>query len=240
MATIIANRKSSVIENLHVVMGFIRAVCPADNVLSREQGKFLASMVNEAIEEIEGNKKRIDHLEQYKAGWISTVNVVNKNTPLLKEFDEYDFIGVAEYIKSLSVPPTKKSDNTIDVSFDIIDGCGRLLFSYDTAKSEQQVKKENAQEVVDTLNKLLRIDPPAIAKLIGQSVNCNAELVKHTVGLEDLPLPERHSFPVSTLGIINALVSPYVIAAAYDNYELAEFVIWDAAIHSDFKCGGAL
>ncbi|HGM5489881.1 TPA: hypothetical protein ACKP1B_001485 [Serratia fonticola] len=129
MATIIAIRTSSVIENLHVVMGFIRAVCPADNVLSREQGKFLAGMVNDAIEEIEGYKKRIDHLEQYKAGWISTVNVVNENTPLLKEFDELDFVGVTEYIKSLSAPPTKKSDNTIDISFDIIDGYGRSLLA---------------------------------------------------------------------------------------------------------------
>lgn len=96
----------------------------------------------------------------------------------------------------------------------------------------------NAQKVVDTLNRLLRIDPQAIVKLIGQSVDCNVELVKHTVGLEDLPLPERHSCTVGTLGIINALVSPCVIAAAYDNCELAEFVIWDATIHSDFKGGG--
>lgn len=102
MVTPIVNRKSSVIENLHVVMGFIRAVCPTDNVLSWEQGKFLAGMVSDAIEEIEANKKRIDHLEEYKAGWLSTVNVVNKTLHPSKAFGEHDFIRVADYLESLS------------------------------------------------------------------------------------------------------------------------------------------
>lgn len=99
-------------------------------------------------------------------------------------------------------------------------------------------QQQNAQKVVDTLNRLLRIDPQAIEKLIGQSVDCNVELVRHTVGLDAIPIPERHSCTVGTLGIINALISPYVIGAAYDNCELAEFVIWDPATHSYLEGGG--
>lgn len=105
MATIIANRKSSVIENLHVVMGFIRAVCPADNVLSREQGKFLAGMVNDAIEELEANKKRTDHLEEYKAGWLSVINACNEAYPHWTPFKESEFLRLADLIKAIAIDP---------------------------------------------------------------------------------------------------------------------------------------
>jgi DNA polymerase III epsilon subunit-like protein len=98
--------------------------------------------------------------------------------------------------------------------------------------------QQNAQKVVDTLNRLLRIDPQAIEKLIGQSVDCNVELVKSITSPEDLPLPKRDDWQVGALGVINALVSPYVIGAAYDNCELAEFVIWCPATHSYLKGGG--
>ncbi|MFZ1871930.1 MAG: 3'-5' exonuclease [Chania sp.] len=97
-----------------------------------------------------------------------------------------------------------------------------------------------AKQVVSILNRLLRIDPQAIEKLISQSVDCNIELVRNTVGPEDLPLPERCYCSVGALGIINALVHPHVIAATYDNCELTEFVVWNAAIHSDFNKGGTV
>ncbi|ATM78951.1 hypothetical protein CRN79_25330 [Serratia fonticola] len=96
----------------------------------------------------------------------------------------------------------------------------------------------NAQKVVDILNRLLRIDRQAIEKLISKSVDCNIELVRSTVDFEDRPLPEGQDCTVGTLGIINALVSPCVIAAAYDNCELAEFVIWDPTTHSYLHGGG--
>lgn len=184
MATIIANRKSSVIENLHVVMGFIRAVCPADNVLSREQGKFLAGMVNEAIEEIEANKKRIAHLEEYKAGWMSTLNVINKALHTTKGFGEHDFIAVAEFIKSPFFPLSKHIDNAIDGSFGIFDGCGRLLFGYDPAKYEVPVKP-----AVDG-NKRQAIAIQAMHALIIAGLNTGAwedyeDLVRSAYGIAD-------------------------------------------------------
>lgn len=114
----------------------------------------------------------------------------------------------------------------------------RLIKAMATDNRHHHSAQLNAQKLVDTLNRLLRIDPQAIAKLIGQSVDCNVELVRHTVGLDAIPIPERHSCTVGTLGIINALISPYVIAAAYDNCELAEFVIWDPATNSYLQGGG--
>ncbi|MNE14164.1 DNA polymerase III subunit epsilon [compost metagenome] len=107
-----------------------------------------------------------------------------------------------------------------------------------TNGKQSDSQQQNAQKTVYTLNRLLRIDPQAIEKLIGLSVDCNVELVRHTIGLDATPLPERHSCTVGTLGIINALISPYVIAAAYDNCELAEFVIWDPATNSYLQGGG--
>ncbi|CAI2469359.1 Uncharacterised protein [Serratia ficaria] len=113
-------------ENLRVIISFLRALVPTDNnAFARAKIAVFADMINSAIAELEErqnhvgigqyikelkqeNKKqqqRIEHLEQYKAGWISVINACNEAYPNWASFSEGDFLRVADLIKSVAADP---------------------------------------------------------------------------------------------------------------------------------------
>lgn len=98
-------KQQTVIENLNIVKSFIRAAFKPDNAFAVAQGKLLAGMIDNALVEIENQQKRINELEQYKAGWLSVINACNDSYPNWTPFSESDYLRVADLIKSVSADP---------------------------------------------------------------------------------------------------------------------------------------
>lgn len=98
-------KQQTVIENLNVVKGFIRAAFKPDNAFAVAQGKLLAGMIDNALVEIKNQQKRINELEQYKAGWLSIINACNEAYPHWAPLSEADFQRVTDLIKSVAADP---------------------------------------------------------------------------------------------------------------------------------------
>ncbi|MFV1478129.1 3'-5' exonuclease [Serratia sp. Z4] len=81
-----------------------------------------------------------------------------------------------------------------------------------------------AQKAVDILNGLFQVDPDAITALVDNRVKCSEYFAKKTaatVGICD------STYIIGMIGVINALISPEVIAAIYDGNELKGFAVAD-------------
>ena len=93
-------------ENLRVIISFLRALVPTDNnAFARTKIGIFADMINSVIAELDVQQQRIEHLEQYKAGWISVINACNEAYPNWASFSEGDFLRVADLIKSVAADP---------------------------------------------------------------------------------------------------------------------------------------
>ncbi|MGO4746012.1 hypothetical protein [Serratia quinivorans] len=113
-------------ENLRVIISFLRALIPSENnAFAKAQVGVFADMINDAIAELEARQKsvgidqyiaelkeevkkqrqRIEHLEQYKAGWLSIINACNEAYPHWAPLSEADFLRVADLIKSVAADP---------------------------------------------------------------------------------------------------------------------------------------
>lgn len=113
-------------ENLRVIISFLRALIPSENnAFAKAQVGVFADMINDAIveldarqkpvgidqyiaelkEEVKKQRQRIEHLEQYKAGWLSIINACNESYPNWTPFSESDYLRVADLIKSVAVDP---------------------------------------------------------------------------------------------------------------------------------------
>ena len=93
-------------ENLRVIISFLRALVPADNnAFVKAQITVFADMINGAMAELDARQKRVEHLEQYKAGWLSVINACAEAYPNWAPFSETDFLRVADLIKSVAADP---------------------------------------------------------------------------------------------------------------------------------------
>lgn len=113
-------------ENLRVIISFLRALIPSENnTFAKAQVGVFADMINDAIIELDARQKtvgigqyteelkeeakkqrqRIEHLEQYKAGWLSVMDACNESYPNWTPFSESDYLRVADLIKSVSADP---------------------------------------------------------------------------------------------------------------------------------------
>lgn len=113
-------------ENLRVIISFLRALIPADNgAFAKAQVGVFSDMINDVIteldaqqkrvgvgqyidelkEEVKKQRQRVEHLEQYKAGWVSVINACNDCYPNWAPFSESDYLRVADLIKSVSADP---------------------------------------------------------------------------------------------------------------------------------------
>lgn len=98
--------KHKYIENMRVIISFLRALIPSDNnAFANSQVGVFANMINDAIAELDSRQQRVEHLEQYKAGWLSIINACKGAYPHWVPFSETDFLRVANLIKSVAADP---------------------------------------------------------------------------------------------------------------------------------------